>query len=153
MQGSNPQTTGATSPTPLSPADERTWAMAAHLSIVANLVTGILGTVAALVIYLVFRDRSQYVAYQALQATVFQLISWVGAGLTAIVLWIVAGVLTLVCVGVLLYPLAAAVSLIPFCAIIYGIIGAVSTSRGEDFRYWLIGDWIRSAMTGTGNNI
>jgi len=33
--------------TPLSPSDERTWAMLAHLSVLLNLVTGFLGPVAA----------------------------------------------------------------------------------------------------------
>ena len=65
---------------PLSPEDERTWAMLAHLSVLVNLVTGFLGPVAALVIYLVYKDRSRYVAYQSMQAFVFQLIWWVGAG-------------------------------------------------------------------------
>jgi hypothetical protein len=63
---------------PLSPSDERTWAMLAHLSVLANLITGVLGPIAALVIYLVFKDRSRYVAYQSMQSFLFQLIWWVG---------------------------------------------------------------------------
>lgn len=47
----------------MSPTDGRTWAMLRHLSVLLNLVTGLLGTLAALVIYLAFRDRSRYVAY------------------------------------------------------------------------------------------
>ena len=37
---------------PLTPSDERTWAMLAHLSILINLVSGILGPVAALITHL-----------------------------------------------------------------------------------------------------
>src|SRR5256885_17236393 len=59
-------------PAMLSESDARTWAMVAHLTVLLNLVTGFLGVVAALVIYLVFKDRSRYVAYQSLQAFVFQ---------------------------------------------------------------------------------
>src|SRR5262245_2287069 len=70
-------------PLPLSPADERVWAMLAHLSTLLNLVTGFLGPVAALVIYLAYKDRSRYVAYQAFQSFVFQLIGWVASGALA----------------------------------------------------------------------
>ena len=48
--------------------EERTWSVLAHLSIFLNLVTGFLGPVAALVIWLVHRDRSSRVAFQALQS-------------------------------------------------------------------------------------
>ena len=54
--------------------EERTWALLAHLSIFLNLFTGLLGTAAALVIYLVYKDKSRYVTYQALQAIIFQLV-------------------------------------------------------------------------------
>lgn len=41
---------------PLSPDDERTWAMLAHLSVLLNLVTGFLGIIAALIIYLLYKN-------------------------------------------------------------------------------------------------
>jgi uncharacterized protein len=31
---------------------------------------------------------------------------------------------------------------------VYGVIGAIQTNQGQDFRYWLIGDWVRSTYTG-----
>lgn len=133
---------------PLSPNDERTWAMLAHFSILLNLVTGFLGTVAAMVIYLVYRDRSRVVAYQALQALIFQLIAWIVAGLVAIVLWTLSGILAVICIGVLLIPLALFFSLIPLAALIYGVVGGVQTYEGRDFRYWLVGDWVRGVHTG-----
>jgi len=135
-------------PTPLSPSDERTWAMLAHLSVLVNLFTGFLGPVAALIIYLVFKDRSRYVAYHSLQSLVMQLVWWVGGGILAAILWTVAGVLTAVCIGVLLYPLALIASVLPIGALVYGIIGAIQTSQGLDFRYWLVGDWVRGTLTG-----
>jgi uncharacterized protein len=91
---------------PLSPSDERTWAMLAHLSVLLNLVTGILGPVAALIIYLVFKDRSRYVAYQSMQSFVFQLIWWVGAGALAGIAWTVSGLLSAVLIGLLCLPFA-----------------------------------------------
>lgn len=132
-------------PAPLSPADERLWAMLAHLSVLLNLVTGFLGVAVALLIYLVYRDRSRYVAYQALQALIFQLVFWGGGGLLIGLVWAVVGLLSAVLVGLLLIPFAIiatiALTAFPVIAVIYGVIGAVQCNNGEDFRYWLIGDW------------
>jgi uncharacterized protein len=133
---------------PLSPADERTWAMLAHLSVLINLVTGILGPVVAFLIYIIFKDRSRYVAYHAMQSLLLQLIVWVGGGFLIGAAWTVAGLLSVIVVGLLLMPIACLLSFIPLIAPIYGIIGAVKTSNGEDFRYWLIGDWVRGELTG-----
>lgn len=139
------QTPTSTTVSPLSPSDERTWAMLAHLSVLLNLVTGFLGVAAALVIYLVYKDRSRYVAYQAMQAFLFQLIFWAGGGLLIGVMWAVVGALSAVLIGLLLIPFAALLTLVfllmPLLALVYGVIGAIQTSNGEDFRYWLVGDW------------
>lgn len=131
----------------LSPADERTWAMLAHLSILLNLVTGFLGLLAVLIIYLVYRDRSRYVAYQSLQALIFQLIWWGGASLLAGLLWAISGILSIVLVGICLMPIACVFSLVPLGALVYGTVGAIDTSQGKDFQYWLIGDWVRGTLT------
>ena len=138
----------AYTPTPLSRSDERTWAMIAHLSVLANLVTGFFGPVAALVIYLIYKDRSRYVAYQSLQAFIFQLIWWVGAGAIAGIAWAISGILTAVLIGLLCMPIACVISLIPLGAIVYGIVGGVQASPGRDFKYWLIGDRVRSTLEG-----
>lgn len=128
----------------LSPQDERTWAMLAHLSILANLVSGMLGPVAALVIYLVYKDRSHYVAFQSLQAFVFQLIAWLGGGFLATVAWAISGALSVVLVGVLCMPLAVLITMIPLGALAYGVLGGIECGKGNDFRYWLVGDWVRA---------
>ncbi|MBU4225269.1 MAG: DUF4870 domain-containing protein [Chloroflexi bacterium] len=135
-------------PQPLSPGDERTWAMIAHLSVLINLVSGILGPVAALVIYMVYKDRSRYVAYHALQSFVFQLIWWYGGGVLVGAAWAVSSALSVVLIGLLCMPIACLISFIPLGALIYGIVGAVQTSQGQDFKYWLIGDWVRGTLTG-----
>lgn len=134
---------------PLSPSDERTWAMLAHLSVLLNLVTGMLGPVAALIIYLVFKDRSRYVAYQSLQSFIFQLITWVGGGVLIGVAAAIAGTLTMVAVGLCLFPLVALLALIPLAGLVYGVIGGIQCSQGQDFRYWLVGDWVRGTLTGS----
>jgi uncharacterized Tic20 family protein len=132
---------------PLSPSDERTWAMLAHLSVLLNLVTGFLGIIATLVIYLVYKNRSRYVAYQSMQAFVFQLILWFGGGILAGLSWIVTGISSVVLIGLLCIPLACVISLLPLAAMVYGVIGAIRCNNGQDFKYWLIGDWVRSELT------
>jgi uncharacterized Tic20 family protein len=137
---------------PLSPSDERTWAMIAHLSVLANLVTGVLGPVVALVIYLVFKDRSRYVAYQSLQSFVFQLVWWVGGGALTGIAIAISGVLSIVLIGLLCLPFAFLLGLIPLASLVYGVVGAVECSQGQDFRYWLIGDWVRGTAEGLSRN-
>jgi uncharacterized protein len=142
----NPQMTPI-SPAPLSPSDERTWAMLAHLSILINLFSGFLGPIAALIIYMVYKDRSRYVAYQSLQALLMQLIGWIGGGIIVGITWTITGVLSAVVVGICLIPIAIVISVIPLAAVVYGIIAGVQTNQGKDFRYWLIGDWVRGTYT------
>ena len=147
-QWSPPPSPGPASVTPLSPSDERTWAMLAHLSVLANLATGFLGPIIALVIYLVYKDRSRYVAYQSMQAFIFQLIAWVGGGFLVAAAWVLSGILTAVLIGLLCMPFACALSFLPLGALVYGIIGGVQCSQGQDFRYWLVGDWVRDTLAG-----
>ena len=135
-------------PQPMAPGDERTWAMMSHLSVLLNLVTGFGGSIAALIIYLVYKDRSRFVAYHALQSLVFQLIWWVGGGALAGISWAVSGALTTICIGVLLMPFALLFSLLPVGSLIYGVIGGIQCSQGQDFKYWLVGDWVRGTLTG-----
>lgn len=127
-------------------SDEKTWAMLAHLSSLVNLFTGILGPVVAGVIYLAWKDRSRYIAYHALQSLVLQLIVWVGGGTIVAIAWIVTGILSAVLIGLCLIPFAIAISLIPVIAPIYSIVGAIQTSQGADFKYWVIGDWTRGTL-------
>ena len=134
-------------PTPLTQAEEHTWAMLAHLSVLVNLFTGVLGPVVALIIYLIFAKRSRYVAYHAMQSFLFQLVVWYGIG----VMWSIVGILCAVLIGVILIPFACVLT--PFLLLgmaiapIYGIIGAVQTSQGQDFKYWLVGDRVRKILT------
>lgn len=135
-------------PSQVSPSEERTWAMLAHLSTLLNLVTGLLGPVGALVVYLMYKDRSRYIAYHALQSMIFQLIAWVGGGTLAGIAWTLTGILSAIVIGLICIPIALIVSLIPLAAIIYGIVGGIQCSQGQDFRYWLVGDWVRGTLTG-----
>ena len=116
--------------------------MVSHLSILLNLFTGFLGPIVALIIYLVYKDRSRYVAYQAMQSFVFQLVFFVGAGALAAILWVITIPLMLLIIGCCLAPIAVLVSVIPFAAVLYGVVGGIQTAQGDDFRYWLVSDWV-----------
>ncbi len=123
--------------TTMSTQDERTWSILAHLSMFLNLVTGFLGPVAALIIWLVYRDRSQKVAFHALQSMWYQ-IGWLvilAAG------WALTGLLTLVLVGFLLMPIMAIVSVVPF---VHAGYAAYKVSKGEDYRYPFAADLVKA---------
>jgi uncharacterized Tic20 family protein len=133
-------------PKPVSPNEERTWAMLAHLSVLLNLFTGFLGGIAALVIYFVYKDRSRFVAYHAMQAFLFQTITWLGAGLVAGVLITLGSALAFLLIPLLcLIPGFLILLLIPV-SLIYGIVGGVKVNNGEDFHYWQVGDWVRNIL-------
>ena len=129
-------------PPPLSQADERLWAMLAHLSVLLNLVTGFLGVFTPLLIYFIFRDRSRYVAFQSMQSFIFQLVWWGGSVVLIGVMWALVGLLSAILIGLVCIPFAILFSFLPLAAIIYGVIGAIKTYQGEDFRYWLVADWV-----------
>jgi hypothetical protein len=137
-------------PPPLSEAEARTWAMVAHLSVLLNLVTGFLGVVAALVIYIIYKDRSRFVAYQAMQSFVFQLIFWAGGGLAIGAIWAVTGALSAVFIGLLCVPFALLFTIIlglmPLVALVYGVYAGIEANQGKEFKYWLVGDWVRNIV-------
>ncbi len=139
-------------PQQLSASEERTWSMLAHLSVLLNLITGFAGPIGALIIYLIYKDRSRLVAYHALQSMIFQLIWWYGGGLLIGGMWAIVGILSALLVGIILIPVALAATLVfgllPIGAVIYGIVGAVQVNQGQDFKYWLVGDWVRGTLTG-----
>ncbi|MCS6908842.1 MAG: DUF4870 domain-containing protein [Anaerolineales bacterium] len=139
-------------PAQVGPSEERTWGTLAHLSVLVNLVTGFGGPIAAFLIYLVYRNRSRFIAYQALQSLIMQLIGWYGAGALIGILWAIVGVLSALIIGVVLLPFALmftlVLGLLPLGTLVYGCYGAYQVSQGKDFRYWLIGDWVRGTLTG-----
>src|SRR5690242_21478902 len=66
--------------------EERTLAAIAHGSALLTLFTGFAGIIVSFLIWLSQRDRSTYVAYQAMQATVFQLACLAGVAVSGLVL-------------------------------------------------------------------
>jgi uncharacterized protein len=123
--------------TAMDTREERTWSVLAHLSMFLNLFTGLLGPVAALVIWLIYRDRSPKVAFNALQSMWYQ-VAWIvilGVG------WAVTGLLTVVVVGLLLIPVMIIATIVPF---VHAGFAAYRVSKGEDYRYAFIADLIQA---------
>lgn len=95
----------------VSPADERTMAILAHLSAIIAMIlsVGWLSIVGPLLVWLVYRDKSAYVRHAAASSFNFNLWAWVMfvvgwllfftvVGIpVAIILWVVAGVMMLWC--------------------------------------------------------
>ena len=135
-------------PSPLTPEEERQWAMFAHLGVLANLFSGFLGPIVPLAIYMIYKDRSRYVAYQSLQGLVFQLIWWVGGGALTGIAWTITGTLSAFIIGLICIPFACIISAMPLVALVYGTYAGIQCNQGQDFKYWLIGDWFRSTLIG-----
>ena len=118
-----------------SAGDERAWSAVAHLSIFVNLVTGFLGPVVSLVIWLVYREKSREVSFHALQSMWYQ-VAWLiilSAG------WAITGVLMLVVIGFLLAPFMALLTIFPF---VHSAYAAYRVGKGYEFRYPVIADMI-----------
>ena len=119
----------------ISAQDERTWSVLSHLSMFLNLFTGFLGPVAALVIWLVYKDRSQKVAFHALESMWYQ-IGWL---VILAVGWAITGLLTMILIGFLLIPVMAVVSVMPFAHAGYA---AYRGSKGDEYRYPFAADLV-----------
>lgn len=102
---------------PVSPSDERTWAMLAHLG------TILLGWIAPLVTYLMYKDRSQFVKVQSAESLNFQI--------TMIIAYLISGVLTAITLGFasILFLAVYAVH------VIFAVIAGIAANKGENYRY------------------
>ena len=116
--------------------EERLWAMLAHLLALLGYVVWLGAYIAPLVIYLVYKDKSQFVAFHALQSLFFQLALLVVAAICVLL----AITIVLACIAI---PLALVVSV---GALAYIIVAAVRAYNGELFEYWLVGKWARQIV-------
>ena len=117
----------------ISAQEERTWSVLSHLSMFLNLLTGFLGPVLALIIWLLYKDRSRKVAFHALESMWYQ-IGWL---VLLAVGWTVTGLLTMILIGFLLIPVMALVSVVPF---VHAAYAAYRVSKDEEYRYPVAAD-------------
>ena len=117
--------------------EERTWSVLSHLSGFLNIFTLFLGPVAALVVWLVYRDRSPKVAFNALQSAAYQ-----GAWLAILgVGWALTIGLTFVLVGFLLIPAMLILTVVPFAHMGYA---AYKVGKDGGYRYPIVADLIEN---------
>jgi hypothetical protein len=119
----------------MSPRDENTWSALAHLSVFVNLLTDFFGPVAALIIWFIYRDRSERVAFHALQSALYQAV-W------AVILaigWTVTALLMVIIIGFLLIPVMIVLSVVPFAHMAYA---AHKVNQGVDYRYPFVADLV-----------
>lgn len=109
---------------PVRPDEEKLWGTLTHVGMI---LTGFLGP---LIIYLVYKDRSQWIRANAAQSLNFSILLTL-VYLASFLLLFVLGI------GVITY-LAAGVG-----AIVFGILAAVAANRGEFYTYPLNVSWVR----------
>ena len=140
--------------------DERVMAALSHVAALLPMI----GVIVPIVIWATQKEKSQYVAFQSLQAVAYQL--------SMIAAWFVGmGCYMLSFFGTFLFlPLASATGnseninplfglgfMVPFLVfglifiggfffVIYGVVGTVMTFQGKPFRYMLIGKRVEKFM-------
>jgi len=151
-------------PATRSATSEWTTASLAHASILLTLILAFAGGVGALLgliiplaMYLSYRERSRFIALHALQALIYQLVGvlaytlLVAVTVAAVTIgWTISGLLSLVVIGFLLMPLVLLVTVLmvilllglPLVWVGYGLYAAYRVYEGNNFRYWLLGEWM-----------
>lgn len=108
---------GAGSPS----AEERQWAMFAHLSALSGYIIPLGNVLGPLIIWQVKKEGMSFVEDQAKEALNFQI--------TVLIAVLICLALTLVLIGLLLLPVVG------IGALIFTIIGGIKANGGEAYRY------------------
>ena len=117
----------------MSAQDEQTWSVLAHLSVLLALVS--LMPFGALLIWLIYKDRSEKVRFHALQALWYQ-IAWV---VILVAYAFISLLLTILLVGFFMFFLLPVLAVIP---VVHGCYAAYQVNQGVDYRYPFIADKI-----------
>src|SRR4051812_15218904 len=113
--------TGTSEPSGTATQDDRTWGMIAHLSALVGVIIPFGSVIAPLVIWLVKKDQSAFVAENAKEALNFN----ITVAVVAVVCWI----LIFIFIGVLL-GIALAIYWL-----VMTIIAAIKANEGNMYRY------------------
>jgi uncharacterized protein len=124
-----------TSPTgQMSAQEEKTWSVIAHLSVLAALVG--LMPFGALLVWLLYKDRSPRVRFHAAQALWYQ-VAWIVIFVVYALVTVVLSVVTLGIAAIVLVPLAFLLAVVPLA---HGCYAAYKVNEGEEYRYPFIAD-------------
>jgi len=126
---------GESAPT-MSAQDERTWSVIAHMSVLVALVG--LMPFGALLVWLLYKDRSQKVRFHSLQALWYQ-IAWIGIFIVYALITVVLSIVTFGIAAFILVPLAFVLGIVP---LVHGCYAAYQVSQGVEYRYPFIADRI-----------
>jgi uncharacterized Tic20 family protein len=121
MNETNPDSVNTPAATGIPTQDERTWGMLAHLTAFAGFIVPLGSVIGPLIVWLVKRDQSAFVADQGKEALNFN-ISVVGAAL-------ICALLVFVFIGILL-----GVALFIFW-LTMTIVAGIKASEGVRYRY------------------
>ncbi|SDD62228.1 DUF4870 domain-containing protein [Auraticoccus monumenti] len=108
---------------PVRPDEEKLWGTLTHVGMI---VTGFIGP---LIVYLMYKDRSQWIRANAAQSLNFSIL--------ISIVYVVSLVLMTVGIGFITYFAAG------ICAIIFGILAAMAANRGEFYKYPLNVSWVK----------
>jgi uncharacterized Tic20 family protein len=139
--------------------NDKIMAALGHISVLLPLI----GLIAPIIIWTTQKEKSKYISFQVLQAIAYQLVMiflyFVAMGCYMISFF--ATFLTIPLAGDGANPSSGVIGmlgfLIPFFIfglifiggglfILYGIVGAVFTIQGKDFRYFIIGDRVANFL-------
>jgi uncharacterized Tic20 family protein len=112
----------------VSESDERLWSILSHVSV-------LVAPIGALVIWLIYKDKSQRIGFHALQSLWYQ-VAWL---VIIIAYSILSTILSIVVIGLFMFILLPFLPLIP---IAHGAYAAYKASQGVDYRYPFIADKI-----------
>jgi len=111
---------------PLSSSEERNWALASHIgTLVAAWFA--MGFLCPLVIWMVFRDRSEFVRQHSLESLNFQisLLIYAAAALLISVVTLGLGLLVVIPLGAIL----------AIAALVVIVMATIAAADGRDYRY------------------
>lgn len=114
---------------PLTMEEERRWILFAHLG-------GLLSFIGPLIVWLIFRDRSDAVDREAREALNAQL-TYAAA---ALALYIIGGALAVVLIG---FVFIVAAAIVQIAGAVFAIVGAVRSNSTGRYRYPLIFRFIK----------
>jgi uncharacterized protein len=107
-------------------SEERQWAMLAHIiTMVVNVCLGGLGFLVGLIIYAVNPPKSRFVAFHALQSTLFQLAMAAVVWVCFFTFWLIIPIFIGIAAGL--------------AGFILPIIGGIKANKGEVWTYPLVG--------------
>jgi hypothetical protein len=92
-----------------------------NIATVTHLGGTVFSFIPALVVWIIKKEESAYISDQAVEALNFQI--------TLVLAYIAAGVLSWILIGLIFFPILWILNIV-FC-----IIAAISTSKGETYRY------------------